>query len=337
MGNVLRVTRPDYGSVPLPDGASHDAAAVLRGIHGWAASRPMRDLVDAFGGALPDGDTAALLAWLDAFSAEHWDFRRREAEKRGTSGVERNQVTGFDFAPGTVELVSAVAHALGLAITGPPARRAYDHVVILGGLAERCLQRTAYTAALIKGGLHAGTMAALGSFRELAPYEKDLLGEPADYEFDAMEIGVRRAFGLDEPVSRRDSSGPIGRDSWRVHDYAYGAYGAAGRIEVLAAPAVLGKDRAITADTYRFWTANADVVSGSTVLVVTTPLYVPFQHCDALRILWGQGCAVETIGFDVADIGDAPDDPPPATDRYLQEIRSGIRSMRHLAEHLVAA
>ncbi|MGX6603382.1 hypothetical protein ACWKSP_14760 [Micromonosporaceae bacterium Da 78-11] len=48
----------------------------------WASSPPMRDLVAAFGGTLPDLGAGALLAWLDDFSAEHWDFRSARQVER---------------------------------------------------------------------------------------------------------------------------------------------------------------------------------------------------------------------------------------------------------------
>jgi hypothetical protein len=329
------MTSVTYDAVPLPAGvAGADAREIIAGVHGWISSRPMRDLVVGFGGKLPDLDTGDLLAWLDAFSAEHWDFRRMEAEKRAMPaafGVERDQVVGFEFTPATAELVSAAAQALGLVTAAPPAHPSYDHVVVLGGLAPACLQRTAYTAHLVRGGLETATMAALGSFRALGDHERAVLGEPAEFEVDAMEIGVRRAFGAERPIQRRGSTGAVERTSWRVHTYVYDSDH---RVDVLAAPADTGRDRANTPDTYAFWAADVNVAAGDRVLVVTTPLYVPFQHSDALRMLRGYGCTVETIGFAATAIDGAPAYQPPMPDRYLQEIRSGIRSMRNLVETL---
>jgi hypothetical protein len=324
-----------YEAVPLPTGiAGSQPSDIVAGVHAWISSGPVRDLVGEFGGVMPNLATDDLLAWLDAFSADRWDFRRMEAEKRAmpsTVGVERDQVFGFEFSPATADLVSAAAQALGLLKPASPTRSSYDHVVILGGLAPACLQRTAYTAHLVRGGLKTATMAALGSFRTLGDHEHAILGEPAESEVDAMEIGVRRAFGAERPVQRRGSTGPIGRNSWRVHTYVYGTDH---KLDVMAAPANTGGERANTPDTYKFWGRDVNVAAGDAVLVVTTPLYVPFQHCDALRILRTQNCAVETVGFAPTAIGGAPEYRPPTPDRYLQEIRSGIRSMRNLVESL---
>jgi hypothetical protein len=57
---------------------------------------------------------------------------------------------------------------------------------------------------------------------------------------------------------------------------------------------------------------------GARLLLVTTDIFVPFQHCDALRLLTlPYGCVVDTIGFRTA----------PAPFQTLQEVRSAVRSM----------
>ena len=47
---------------------------------------------------------------------------------------------------------STAAAALGLSDPVPPARPAYAHLVVLGGLAHACLRRVAYAAHLLDGG-----------------------------------------------------------------------------------------------------------------------------------------------------------------------------------------
>jgi hypothetical protein len=337
------VTPVHFDAVALPTGtAGAGADQIVTDVHGWISAPPMRALVAAFDGALPDDlPTAELLDWLADFSATHWDFRGREAAKRATSAataVERDQVTGVEFKPGTAELVLAAAEALGQVTAVPPARTSYDHVVVLGGMAAACLQRTEYAARLVRDGLETTTMAALGSFRLLStvdekdkPAELTVLGVPARYEFDAMETGIRRAFGVEQPVQRRSSEGAVDPRSWRVHTYRYEP---GRRVDVLAAPAGAGAQRATTPDTYAFWAADVGVSAGDRVLVITTPLYVPFQHSDAVRILRDRGCTVETIGFAAAALDAAPGYVVPTPDKYLQEIRSGIRSMRDLVRAL---
>jgi hypothetical protein len=306
----------------LPTGAA-DATAddIVAGINRWITSEPMRDLVGAYDEKLPDSSTGDLLGWLDTFSATHWDFRAKK-------GVERDQVTEADIPDAVEILIPAVPAALGLIEARPPARSDYDHLLILGGLAPACLQRTAYAAHLVADGLTVTDAAALGSFRKLGEHETPLLDEDAAYEVDAMAVGVRRAFGFTEPVVRRGSDGPIDRLSWRIDTYRHPS---GPRVDVLAAPAETGKDRANTPDTYKFWAETVKLHAGDQVLVVTSPIYVPFQHSDAIRMLGlTYRCAVETVGFDAQVPHGVPPVKPITADRYLQEIRSGIRSMKDL-------
>ncbi|MCI4061548.1 hypothetical protein MRQ36_02750 [Micromonospora sp. R77] len=69
---------------------------------------------------------------------------------------------------------------------------------------------------------------------------------------------------------------------------------------------------------------------------MTAPIYVPFQHCDALRTLAvPYGCGIDTVGVDPASAAPAGIPEPTLTPgRYLQEIRSAIRAMRALHDLL---
>jgi hypothetical protein len=269
-------------------------------IHRWVASEAMRALVTAYGSRLPDAGVGDLLVWLDAFSGEHWDFRR-------PGRVERDQVRAPVFDRATTELIVEAATALRMVEPAPPPRAQYDHLVILGGLGRACLQRTQYAAELVlSGAVAVAEVAALGSFRPLGAAEKELPGlATAAYEVDAMEVGVH-------------SFGKLGEKRPEIH--------------VLAAPSSEpGKRRANTADTYEYWAEQVRLRSSDRVLVVTSPIYVPFQHCDAIRMIGlRHGCGIDTIGFDPesAAVPLAPGATGP--DRYLQEIRSGILSMKRL-------
>lgn len=305
--------------VPLPSG---EPAAVLDGVARWITSAPLRDLVTAFGGQWPGGDSPTLLGWLDAFSATHWDFR---------DGAERPDAREPDFVPELNELIESSAEALGMVAAKPPPRRDYRHMLVLGGLAHACLRRTAYAAHLLNRGTAAEEVGVLGSLRPLSAAERALpAAEGCRSEFDVLDAGVRRAFKLDEPVEIDDA--PDG--SWSVRTYAPAG---APRVTVLAAPSSEpGVRRAHTADTQRFWAKRAPLAKGDRLLVVTAPIYVPFQHCDAVRTLGlPYGCAIDTVGVDPRLTDELPLPEPTLTPgRYLQEIRSAIRSMRLLVAAL---
>lgn len=311
-----------FAPVPLPTG---DPDLIPGQVHDWITAAPMRELVAAFGGDLPATGTEKLLRRLDDFSAAHWDFRR-------AGNVERDQVRPPAFDPETTATVRAAATALGLSTARPPARNGYDHVLVLGGLGRACLQRVAHTAALFRAGLVAPDVAALGSFRLLSAAERAEPGlADAAHEVDAMEVAVRAGFGFTGEPEIDCADGPLGHDSWADRTFA-----GPPAVHVLAAPSSEPeRRRAHTPDTYEFWARRVTVRAGHRVLVVTSPIYVPFQHCDAIRMLGlPYGCEIETVGFDPARA--VPPQPASAsgTDRYLQELRSAILSMQRLVTAL---
>jgi hypothetical protein len=297
-------------------------------ILGWIASPPMRALVTSYGGQLPDAGVGDLLTWLDDFSAGPWDFR-------GKTGVERDQVTARAFEPQEAELIRAAATALGLVEPARPPRSAYDLVFVLGGLGRACLQRTAYAAELILTGVvTTPELAALGSFRQLNDTEKELTPlTGGGYEVDAMDAGVRIGFGLTDPPEREASDDGRTATSWEVRTYRRAP---GPEVHVVAAPSTAPDGRrATTPDTYEFWAKRVKLTAADRILVVTSPIYVPFQHSDAIRTLGlRHGCGIDTIGFDPSRTSVPMADGATNPDRYLQEIRSGIRSMRALHEEL---
>jgi hypothetical protein len=320
--------------VPLPVATQHVTPGdLLTDIDLWIRSAPLRDLVTLFGGRWPATGTDTLLSWLDGFSAMHWDFRR---------GRERPDAAEPVLDAATAHAVTEAARALGLVDATPPPLRDYRHIIVLGGLATACLLRTGYTAHLLHTRrLSAEEVSALGSFRDLSDAERDLLArnrvDGCRAEVDVLDTAVRRWFALPDEV---EESGQLDRKnphrSWSVRTYrpVDGPL-----VRVLAAPS---SDptvrRAHTADTQHFWARHVRLSPDDPVLVVTTPIYVPFQHCDAVRTLTLRyGCAVDTVGVDPAYTGGLPPQPPPTPGRYLQEIRSAIRSMHALYAALTSA
>jgi hypothetical protein len=304
----------------LPGGPHH--AALEAAIAGWIGSPPMADLLDCFNGSVRPGPLAPTLHRLAAFSAEHWDFRR---------GLERYQMARLNFAPDLDARIRAAVHALGFEGPARPALDRYDHVLVLGGGIRVLHARVEHTARLLAAGVGAGRVGGLGSLRETIDREKREalklgLGEQKT-EAQVMETALRNALDLGEPVEAREGINGAGQDWW-LHSYD----GEHGRAHVLAAPASRPGRRANTADTLAGW---AELVArpepDHRVLVVTSDADVPFQHCDAVRVLGvPYGCGVETVGLD-------PDITarwlvPLSSTQLLQEVNSAIRSMRQLSE-----
>lgn len=294
-------------------------------IWAWVGSPAFTQVLEAFGGRVPGPgeDLSEILAELDAFS-DRWDFR---------GGQERNLVVAKELAPDVEQTVLKAAAALGLVGRSSPAHREYDHVLILGGLVRACLARPLHAAKLLAGGtITARSVTALGGFRPLRGDEHELAARfglaGLDDEFDAMDAGVRQAFGVSEPSSDDgERSDEVGA-SWAVRGYRTDA----AELRVVAAPSSEpGVRRANTPDTYAWFAKElAQLGGGERILVVTTDIYVPFQHADALRMLaLPYGVEVDAVGIRPGDVDErlAQRFVP---HNYLQEMRSTIRAFRQL-------
>jgi hypothetical protein len=204
-------------------------------------------------------------------------------------GGERGDARPAEFPSEVDELVRTAARGLGLTGRTVPPGE-YDHVLILGGGPRTALARAHFAAQLCGG----ATVWGLTCRRPLNPSERAFAPD-ARTEADAMRAA------LDSTVD--------------------------GRL-VVAEPSRPGM-RANTTDTYHAWAAARGPSTMERLLLVTTDLYVPYQHCDAVRVLGlGHGYGVDTVGLDPARYPDLL--VPTTTAKLLQEIRSAIRAMRAL-------
>ncbi|HEY0530355.1 MAG TPA: hypothetical protein VGD29_02010 [Actinoplanes sp.] len=287
--------------------------SIAAGIAAWAGSEAMTALLAEFGfGPLPGGSPGDRLAALSSIS-DRWDYRK---------GAERSHAVGEEFSPGTAARIEAAAAGLGLAGQQTPAYEAYDHVLVLGGGVLTMRARAEFAAEVMRRGLSAATIAGIGSLRPLENPE-------CPTEGDAVDAGLRQALGLGEPTGFRAGVSDLGQPWWiRTWDDAAGTgISLAGtQVHVLAAPSTRPGMRANTGDGYLGW---AELVQphpvGARLLLVTSDIFVPFQHCDAVRLLGLRyGCRIDTIGFSTAA---NPWVKTPRTFEILQEVRSAIFSM----------
>ena len=316
--------------IELPSwrGSTDDPTRVIRTIDAWALSPTITALVEVFGGHPPSREPGALLDWLDHFSAARWDFR---------GGRERNLASAPQLTVEQEQLVLGSAHVLGLAGQESPTRSSYDTVLMTGGMVRAGIVKPRFVAELLSGGLAVDKVVFLGSFRPFAGDEVELgrvLGVDGDDEWNSMTAGMEFAFG---PLGEPEVSGVTsdsGNGSWREYRWT----GAGPTLSVLAAPSSAPESRrANSADTYRFWASRRDEAEQS-LLVVTTPIYVPYQGAAAVEVLGlGLGLAVETVGTSDSanDLGELSQQFTAAN--HLQELRSAIRAMRSLRFALSAS
>jgi hypothetical protein len=306
-----------------------DAENAVGAMEEWARSAALAELVGLSGQEVPAGlGLAELLAWLEEFSAA-WDFR---------GGKERNLFEARELDPATEKTIKDDAAELGLIRGGVRPEGRYDHVLILGGLARACLARPLAAAQVLGEGVEAGAVTALGGFRELRGDEVGMVEQVAPEqagsqavadEFDAMDVGVRLAFGLEHPDGERGVQAETAFGSWRVHEYTGGTRQP---VFVVAAPSSEPEVRRTnTPDSYEWFASElVGLRPGQRLLLVTSDIYVPFQHADAVRVLGlPYEVRVETMGIQPGDL-----DPRLAqsfsADAYLQEVRSTIMAFGRL-------
>jgi hypothetical protein len=313
--------------VPSWRNAPGDVERNLSAIDEWAASGCLDSLVRAFGGDRGNRSGAELLDWLDLFSSEHWDFR---------GGQERNLATSAVLTPEVQRLVLRCAPDLGLAGPYPLTIAAYDAILMTGGMVRAGIVKPRFVRELIDSGITTKNIVFLGAFRPFGGDESEVaeaLGVPGSNEFDAMSHGMERAFG---PLGRPELTGFGGTEEnagWRCIRWTADGV----TLSVIAAPSSDPEHRrANTADTYRFWVEQQRNAAES-CLVVTTPLYVPYQGSVAVEILGLENrLAVESVGVSgtAGDLGKHSQSFLPQ--HHLQELRSAIRGMRGLRSRLSA-
>jgi hypothetical protein len=318
-----------FAPVPLPrfDPTENNLTSLRTDIHRWVTSPPLVALIELFGATMPNSDLSTTFSFLETLSAEHWDFR---------SGSERNMARTNEYSLRDVSVILAAAEALGMVRSLSPGKGAFDHVLILGGLLRACILRPRAAARLIREGLIIGEVSALSAFRPLLGDEIELADRAGmsavNTELEAMDVGVRRSFDLStHPYEAGESHAANPNESWIVRQYET-LNGIA--VQVVAAPSSQPEvRRANSADTFSFWASELSHIKPyEKVLLVTSTIYAPFQHCDAIRTLGlAHRLDIHTVGAD----------PRLATEdflqqrftpsNYLQEVRSAIRSLKALS------
>ena len=325
---------------PAPAVGSTDdqsPAALREQLAAWLASPALTTLLDAER-AQPSGNLGEQLAYLDGFSAAVWDFRGLASDKGALA--ERNQVNR-DAVTGEREArVVAVAHALGMVDPRPPNFDSYDHVFTLGGLVRACAWRTEYAAHLVRHAVKAEAVTALTAYRKLAANANDAaqdeptllreFGLPArSFEVEVMEDAVLTAFRAPpfEVLTEGDPNASPNERFRVARSHADGI-----ELTVVAAPDPASSQRADTGTTMRYWAQHvANVKPGDRILNVTSAIYLPFQHANAIQnFTLPYGAVVDTVAIDHSVV---PPRPVPQVFRgvnYLQEIRSTVRAYRSL-------
>lgn len=310
--------------------------STLDAIWQWINSGKLKNIVDTFGGVMPDTDEIRKKAkWLLKFS-ECWDYRRmqKEAHDSKTGENARWKIAGDEITESQKKAVLDGIYELGLVGVEEPTEKEFDYVIALGGARFSCLYRSKYAAELIeKRGVQSKAVVMLSGMRPVADSEReatDTYAPEAKTEFDLMNAGAEKVFGLRKNYIEECYHNENSNKGWAVRKYDFN--GEMPVFSVSGPSSEPEKRRANSADTYQFFLKRFQVKKGTKILLVTSQIYVPYQQMEAIRTLAEpNGLYIETVGFPTEWSGKLQGMMEPAN--YLQEIRSTIQAINRYLEH----
>lgn len=304
---------------------------IYASIDAWLRSPALFSLVKRFGSEFPaDLNTVDLGAWLLDFSKQ-WDFRKsqQEAKAKDTGEGSRWLVTDSSLVESQRDIIEESARKLGLIGVETPSKNAYDFLWVLGGARLSCLLRPRLAAHLItEHGLQCKAITLLASGRPVSGTEReatDMYAPDAVTEFDLINKGAEIEFKVDSSFSEERNDDPANPNkSWIIRRYDAGNN--LPQIVSMSAPSSEPESRrANSVDTYNFFFNHVSAPPGSSILLVTSQIYVPYQQLEALRtVALEHSVVIETVGFPLEWSGTLQGMNSPSN--YLQEIRSTIQS-----------
>lgn len=312
--------------------ASETKSMIGDEIEEWLTSRELGQIVEAFGGRIPEEkNTASRAKWLLDFS-DIWDYRRRqrEAKDSGTGEAARWLINNAAVSVEKEVIVLHNSEKLGLRGTAEPLLRQYDYIIALGGARMSCLFRPQWVWELIqREGYSPRAVVMLSGMRPVSDSERvatDTYAPGAATEFDLINAGAEKVFGLEMEYTeeRYHSSNP--NNSWAIRRYETSKY----LFPILSVSGPSSQPeirRANSADTFRFFSEKQQILPESRVLLVTSQIYVPYQQLEAIRT-WAipNNVYIETVGFPV-EWNDTKQQGMMTAANYLQEIRSTIQAV----------
>jgi hypothetical protein len=289
----------------------------------WLQDSAFERLAEIENVQLPE-DSGARLDELLKLS-DHWDFRRKGNKNRW-------EVNNKNAVIAQSDAVFCAARALGLVDSSLPQGRDFDLLIIPGGGRLSNLYRTRYAAELlsIKNLLSKkGKIVGLCGFRDLSQDEKFLAREyygvgGAVTELDLMRASFERVLNIrDWEKVRAGGSGYQRFGVWR------GSAENGRECWLIEAPSTDLSRRANTADTFEFLVKTVPMPDGSRDLMVTSQIYVLYQHLEAVRSYAEKRKDIfETVGLPPTQMPAMQNINSQAN--YLQELRATLQALKRL-------
>lgn len=303
-------------------------------IRNWFCSEEIKELVDIFQGNFPKCKSEQeILSWLVEFS-DIWDYRKKQKSSLDITTGERARwlISDAGLSKEQKKSIDNVIRELGLLGVGEPTLEEYDYILALGGARMSCMYRTKYAwqmAQKFSAGLK--SLVLLGAMRPVAESERettDTYAPSAVTEFDLIEAAMHQCGKEIESTRESFENSEHSNLSWRINYYMEKENNIP--IISMAAPSTEPVRRANSADSYKFFMEKIAEGKEGSLLLVTSQIYVPYQHIEAVRTLGiPYNISIDTIGFPV-EWNESNRGGMMQYENYLQEIRSALQAMNRL-------
>lgn len=289
----------------------------------WIDSEAFIQLILLFGGSPSSaGSIKKRIEYYNDF-ADVWDYRKHTA-----NGGERWLIAEDQFLSEHKSEIMECMFLLGLNDVTEPNKQP-DYILPLGGARMANLDRCLGAHEVCQ--MYKGTpipVVALTGMRPINDIERESLEKyapAAKTEYEAICCGIEKAFALPKG-SYSESIYPDDNINlqWaeRVYDCDHR------RISVLSAPSSDPDRRANSMDTFKFFLKRYELKEGTKILLVTSPVYAPFQLMKFTDLALERGFYVDCIGN--RSYGNSPTVLNAAS--YLQELKATINAIHALAE-----
>ena len=301
---------------------------IFSDISRWVYSDELKALFELYcsdSASLFTDDILSTVRNVDNRAGLLWDYRAKQ-QNGGERWFIENELIEEKYG----DVIIDCAAKLGMAgITDTSIEP--DYILPLGGARMQNYYRPLMARHIVDAhDIKNKKIVALGSGRPLADIEKEhayTYAPGAATEYDALRMGLAKAFGVPDSFTaddHMDEDNPNLNRGILKMDTAYNGNG----LHALAAPSTDPERRANSIDTFLSFFKCFEPKEGSSILLVTTQIYVNYQLARFLPFALEYDLKADCVGMDDTITGGVKAKPV----NYMQEIKAVINSLRYLTE-----
>lgn len=291
----------------------------------WINSAALTSLIELFGGNIRTVNFIERIQMINDF-VNVWDYRKKIEKQQLLN--ERWNLSDDSFVKANEDFILEQATELGLVHT-QPLEFVPTHILPLGGARYSNLNRVELARQVIdqNGFGPQVKVVALSGMRIINEKERpsiDTYAPNAITEYDAINAGLEAVFRLGNIFTeeRREHSNQNLNSCVRVYEKTYCGIG----VSSVAAPSQSPDRRANSRDTFEYFLSLYNIDSTSSLLLVTSQIYVPYQLLKFADLAIEGGYNVECIGTQMN-----PSVALSNATNYLQEIKSTVNAIYALS------